>query len=79
MILSGCAQCALSWQITLQPAKLYGLKLGPESTERTFEVLYLDERVRVVKFLPDESSQNSEPVLFVLRRLSKVHANTEVS
>ena len=63
----------------MEPAKLHGLRLGPESTERTFEVLYLDRRVRVVEFLPDKSAKSSEPVLFVLRRLSKVHANTQVS
>lgn len=68
-----------SLQITIEPAKIYGLKLGSESTERMFEVLYLDERVRVVQFLPSNLSKSSEPVLFVLRRLGKVHSITQVS
>ena len=69
----------LSLQITLEPARIYGIKLGPESTERTFEVLYLDERVRVVQFLPSKSGKSSEPVLFVLRRLGSVHTPTQVT
>lgn len=68
----------LSMQITLEPARIYGIKLGPESTERTFEVLYLDERVRVVQFLPSSPAKGSEPVLFVLRRLGAVHAPKQV-
>lgn len=63
-----------TYKITLEPARIYGIKLGPESTERTFEVLYLDERVRVVQFLPSSPAKGSEPVLFVLRRLGAVHA-----
>jgi len=62
-------------QLILQPAKIFGIQLGPsKSIERVFDVLYLDEKVRVVEFLPDQSpnSNSSEPVLFVLRRLSNV-------
>jgi hypothetical protein len=62
-------------QLILQPAKIFGIQLGPsKSIERVFDVLYLDEKVRVVEFLPDQSpnSNSSEPVLFVLRRLSDV-------
>ena len=65
-----------SLQITVQAARIFGVKLGPERAERKFEVLYLDERVRVVQFLPSDSQQRSEPVLFVLRRLDYV---TQVS
>lgn len=63
------------YKLTLQPAKIFGIQLGPsKSIERVFDVLYLDEKVRVVEFLPDQSpnSNSSEPVLFVLRRLSNV-------
>ncbi|KAA6417469.1 MAG: hypothetical protein FRX49_12548 [Trebouxia sp. A1-2] len=63
------------YKLTLQPAKIFGIQLGPsKSIERVFDVLYLDEKVRVVEFLPDQSpnSNSSEPVLFVLRRLSDV-------
>lgn len=63
-------------QITVEAAKIFGVKLGPERAERNFEVLYLDERVRIVQFLPSDSQQSSEPVLFVLRRLDSV---TQVS
>ncbi len=72
-------------QLILQPAKIFGIQLGPsKSIERVFDVLYLDEKVRVVEFLPDQSpnSNSSEPVLFVLRRLSNVqqpHASTQVT
>ena len=59
----------LSLQITVEAAKVFGMKLGPERAERKFEVLYLDERVRIVRFLPNDPEQSSEPVLFVLRRL----------
>lgn len=65
-------------QITVEPATIYGIKLGPESAERTFEVLYLDERVRIVQFLPSDLAQSSDPVLFVLRRLSAVHSTIQV-
>lgn len=68
----------MSLQITLEPARIYGIKLGPESTERTFEVFYLDERVRIVQFLPSSPGKSSEPVLFVLRRLGAVHAPKQV-
>ncbi|KAL0051506.1 hypothetical protein WJX82_008830 [Trebouxia sp. C0006] len=63
------------YKLILQPAKIFGIQLGPsKSIERVFDVLYLDEKVRVVEFLPDQSpnSNSSEPVLFVLRRLSNV-------
>ena len=66
----------LSLQITVEAAKIFGVKLGPERAERNFEVLYLDERVRIVQFLPNNPEQSSEPVLFVLRRLDSV---TQVS
>ena len=39
-----------------------------EPVRRQFEVLYLDERVRVVNFLPDED-EDREPSLFVFERL----------
>ena len=71
--ISAIALCHV--QLTLQPAKIFGIQLGPsKSIERVFDVLYLDEKVRVVEFLPDQSpnSNSSEPVLFVLRRLSNV-------
>ena len=61
--------CEMSLQITVEAAKIFGVKLGPERAERKFEVLYLDERVRIVQFLPNDPEQSSEPVLFVLRRL----------
>ena len=72
-------------QLTLQPAKIYGVQIGPSRRiERLFNVLYLDEKVRVVEFLPNESpdSNSTVPVLFVMRRLSKVprhQADTQVS
>lgn len=44
-----------------------GLKQQSEAVRRTFEVLYLDERVRVVRFLPDRNS-DSLPQLFIFER-----------
>ena len=38
-----------------------------EAVQRRFEVLYLDESARVVRFLPDADS-DSEPQLFVFER-----------
>ena len=38
-----------------------------EAVQRRFEVLYLDESARVVRFLPDADS-GSEPQLFVFER-----------
>ena len=69
-------------QLTLQPAKIYGIQLGPSrEIERLFDVLYLDDKVRVVEFLPDGSpdSNSTQPVLFVMRRLSEVqHASSSM-
>ena len=62
-------------QLILQPAKIFGIQIGPSrSIERIFDVLYLDETVRVVEFLPNESpdSNSTDSVLFVMRRLSRV-------
>lgn len=44
-----------------------GLSQQSEAVQRKFEVLYLDERVRVVRFLPDADS-DSQPQLFVFER-----------
>lgn len=63
------------YKLILQPAKIFGIQLGPSrSIERIFDVLYLDETVRVVEFLPNESpgSNSTDSVLFVMRRLSEV-------
>ena len=49
-------RCA-GWQIALED--------GGREVERMFEVLYLDERLRVARFLPEEGR---EPQLFVFRR-----------
>ena len=38
-----------------------------EAVQRRFEVLYLDESARIVRFLPDADS-DSEPQLFVFER-----------
>ena len=38
-----------------------------EAVQRRFEVLYLDEAARIVRFLPDADS-DSEPQLFVFER-----------
>lgn len=59
-------------QVDLEPAALKvagnaGLSQQSEAVQRTFEVLYLDERVRVVRFLPDADS-GSQPQLFVFQR-----------
>ena len=59
-------------QVDLEPAALKeagnaGLRQQSEAVERTFEVLYLDERVRIVPFLPDADS-GSQPQLFVFQR-----------
>lgn len=62
-------------QLILQPAKIFGIQIGPSrNIERIFDVLYLDETVRVVEFLPNESpnSNSTDSVLFVMRRLSDV-------
>lgn len=45
-----------------------GLSQQSEAVQRLFEVLYLDERVRVVRFLPDRDSI-SQPQLFVFERI----------
>lgn len=44
-----------------------GVSQQSEAVQRKFEVLYLDERVRVVRFLPETDSE-SEPQLFVFER-----------
>lgn len=51
-----CTICA-GWQIALED--------GGREVERTFEVLYLDERLRVARFQPEDGR---EPQLFVFRR-----------
>ncbi len=38
-----------------------------EAVQRRFEVLYLDEAARIVRFLP-EADSDSEPQLFVFER-----------
>ena len=38
-----------------------------EAVQRRFEVLYLDESARIVRFLPDADS-DSDPQLFVFER-----------
>ncbi|CAL8467633.1 g7171 [Coccomyxa elongata] len=58
--------------VDLEPAALKvagnaGLSQQSEAVQRKFEVLYLDERVRVVRFLPEADSE-SEPQLFVFER-----------
>lgn len=45
------------WQVALED--------GGREVQRTFEVLYLDERLRVARFQPDD---NREPQLFVFKR-----------
>ena len=45
------------WQVALED--------GGREVERTFEVLYLDERLRVARFQPEDGR---EPQLFVFRR-----------
>ena len=47
----------VGWQIALED--------GGREVERTFEVLYLDERLRVARFQPEDGR---EPQLFVFRR-----------
>ncbi len=59
-------------QVDLEPAALKvagnaGVTNQGEAVQRMFEVLYLDERVRVVRFLPDADS-GSQPQLFVFQR-----------
>jgi hypothetical protein len=54
-----------------------GLTQQSEAVQRLFEVLYLDQRVRVVRFLPDRDS-NSQQQLFVFERIA-VEADEEVS
>ena len=59
-------------QVDLQPASVkVGAGVGAsdqtEAVQRRFEVLYLDEAARIVRFLPDAES-DSEPQLFVFER-----------
>ncbi len=59
-------------QVDLQPASVkvgggVGADDQTEAVQRRFEVLYLDETARVVRFLPDADS-DSEPQLFVFER-----------
>ena len=67
-------------QLVLQPAKLFGIQLGrSRGIERFFNMVYLDEAVRVVEFVPDKTSKGSsdQTTLFVLRRLkSSPHTST---
>ena len=56
----------------LQPASVkvgggVGAEDQTEAVQRRFEVLYLDEIARIVRFLPDADSE-SEPQLFVFER-----------
>ena len=69
-------------QLILQPAKLFGIQVGrSRDVERLFNVLYLDEAVRVVEFVPDKASKGSsnETVLFVLRRLNRLSHKSSTS
>ena len=52
-------------QVNFEPA---AVNRG-ESITRRFEVLFLDERVRVVQFLPEE--EDKDPVLFVFERVAE--------
>lgn len=64
---------ASSFKLILKPSKIFGIQVGPDRRiERFFNVLYLDEKVRVVKFVPDQSKGQRNTVLFVLKRLSAV-------
>ncbi len=45
------------WQVALED--------GGREVQRTFEVLYLDERLRIARFQPDD---DREPQLFVFKR-----------
>lgn len=63
---------ALPGQVDLRPASVkvgggVGADDQTEAVQRRFEVLYLDEAARVVRFLPDADS-DSEPQLFVFER-----------
>lgn len=69
------AECDLLniMQVDLEPAALKvagnaGLSQQSEAVQRLFEVIYLDEQVRVVRFLPDRDS-DSQPQLFVFERI----------
>ncbi len=60
-------------QVDLEPAALKvaggaGLSQQSEAVQRLFEVLYLDKRARVVRFLPSRDS-GSQPQLFVFERI----------
>lgn len=52
-------------QVDLEPVG----RPGGEPITRRFEVLYLDDRVRVVQFLPEE--EDREPSYFVFERLAE--------
>ena len=47
-----------------------------EDVRRRFEVLYLDERVRVAQFLTDEED---EPVFFVFKRVEEANSKEVLS
>ena len=72
-------------QVDLRPASVrvgggVGADDQTEAVQRRFEVLYLDESARIVRFLPDANS-DSDPQLFVFERegadalADEVHAN----
>ena len=63
---------ALLGQVDLAPASVkvgggVGADDQTEAVQRRFEVLYLDEAARIVRFLP-EADSDSEPQLFVFER-----------
>lgn len=69
-------------QVDLQPASLkvgggVGADDQTEAVSRSFEILYLDESARVVRFLPDADS-DSDPQLFVFERDSAEQYEEEV-
>ena len=45
--------------------KVQGAKSYP--TQRSFEVLYLDEQLKIIRYLPED--KKTDPVLFVQRRV----------
>ena len=68
-------------QVDLEPASLRvgggaGVNQPGEAVQRTFEVLYLDERARVVRFLP-EAGSDSQPQLFVFERIAEGEGEEE--
>ena len=62
-------------RLRLESSKQVQLTQKGEEIRRRFEVLYLDNRVRVAQFLTDEQQ---EPVYFVFKRVEEA-ADAEVS